>query len=77
MIQSKLETRALNQSGYQTGFKNYALTHDKKKNEKRKRKKNWLGDRNNWSVEVGPNEMSSFFMFPNSQHTRRRTRREW
>jgi hypothetical protein len=41
MIQSKLETRALNQSGYQTGFKNYAITHDKKKKkEKRKRKKN-------------------------------------
>jgi hypothetical protein len=71
MIQSKLETRVLNQSGYQIKFKNYARTHEKKK------KKNWLGDRNNWSVEVGPNEMSSFFTFPNSQHTRRRTRREW
>ena len=71
MVQSKPETRALNLAE----FKNYALTHDKKK--KRKRKKNWLGDRNNWSVEVGPNEMSSFFIFPNSQHTRRRTRREW
>jgi hypothetical protein len=31
MIQSKLETRALNQSGYQIKFKNYARTHEKKK----------------------------------------------
>jgi hypothetical protein len=42
MIQSKLETRALNQSGYQTGFKNYAGTHDKKK-KKRKKKKELIG----------------------------------
>ena len=31
MIQSKLETRVLNQSGYQIKFKNYARTHEKKK----------------------------------------------
>jgi hypothetical protein len=43
MIQSKLETRALNQSGYQTGFKNYALTHDKKKERKKKKKKELIG----------------------------------
>jgi hypothetical protein len=33
MIQSKLKTRALNQSGYQTGFK----SHDKKKRKKKKK----------------------------------------
>jgi hypothetical protein len=41
MIQSKFETRALNQSDYQTGFKNYARSHDKKK--KKKKKKELIG----------------------------------
>jgi hypothetical protein len=42
MIQSKLKTRALNQSGYQTGFKNYARSHDKKKEKKKEKRIDWV-----------------------------------